>query len=228
METSLDTRMKENYEFRTRFYLLRRTPVIIRLDGKAFHTFTRRAQKPFDESIHAAMVATTQHLVANIQGCKCGYTQSDEISLLLTDFDTLETSAWFDYNLNKLTSISAALASTWFNHVMSTCSSPALFDSRAFNVPREEVGNYFLSRQFDWIRNSKQMLAQSMFSPKQLHGKKCPELVKMCEEKGVVWDDLPAKWRLGTFIERDGTETTWDLHYTGCQPVTKYLTFGEE
>ena len=112
---SLGDRMKENYENRSKTYLTRRTPVIIRLDGKAFHSFTRGMKKPYDEIFHNTMNATMKYLCENIQGCKLGYTQSDEITLLLTDYDTLTTSAWFDYNVQKICSVSASMATMAFN-----------------------------------------------------------------------------------------------------------------
>ena len=104
-KSGLGNRMKENYENRTRFKLTRRLPVIIRLDGKAFHTYTKGLEKPFDEGLIEDMAETTRFLCENIMGIKCGYTQSDEISLLITDFDKLETQAWFDYNIQKMLSL---------------------------------------------------------------------------------------------------------------------------
>ena len=115
---SLGDRMKENYENRAKTYLTRRTPVIIRLDGKAFHTFTRGMKKPHDEIFHNTMNATMKYLCENIQGCKLGYTQSDEITLLLTDYDTLTTSAWFDYNVQKICSVAASMATMAFNRFL--------------------------------------------------------------------------------------------------------------
>lgn len=112
---SLGDRMKKSYENRSKTYLTRRTPVIIRLDGKAFHTFTRGMKKPYDEIFHNTMNATMKYLCENIQGCKLGYTQSDEITLLLTDYDTLTTDAWFDYSVQKICSVSASMATMAFN-----------------------------------------------------------------------------------------------------------------
>ena len=112
---SLGDRMKENYENRSKTYLVRRMPVIIRLDGKAFHTFTKGLKKPYDEIFHNTMNATMKYLCENIQGCKLGYTQSDEITLLLTDYDTLTTAAWFDYSVQKMCSVSASMATMAFN-----------------------------------------------------------------------------------------------------------------
>ena len=111
----LGKRMKEYYEHVYRFGLTRRMPVAIRIDGKAFHTFTRGFQKPFDEVLVTTMQRTMKYLCENIQGCKLGYTQSDEITLILTDYDTLTTEAWFGYELQKMCSIAASMATMAFN-----------------------------------------------------------------------------------------------------------------
>ena len=172
---SIGNRMKANYEDRYRFSLTRRTPVIMRLDGRAFHTLTRRMDKPFDEMFSDFMNKTAMFLCSEIQGAKCAYVQSDEISILITDFDTLTTDAWFDYNIQKMTSVSAGLASAYFTNRFfdghARDADIAIFDSRVFNIPKEEVCNYFIWRQLDWMRNSVQMLAQAHFSHKQLQGK---------------------------------------------------------
>lgn len=110
-------RMKENYENRYRFYLTRRTPVIIRIDGKSFHSFTRGFRRPFDELLYRTMTKTGLELAKNIQGSKIGYIQSDEISILLTDYDKLTTSAYFDYNINKVNSITSSMATLYFNRI---------------------------------------------------------------------------------------------------------------
>ena len=197
---SIGDRMKANYEDRYRFSLTRRTPVIMRLDGKAFHTLTRGLEKPFDDSFYYSMIDTASFLCSEIQGAKCAYVQSDEISILITDFDTLTTDAWFDYNIQKMTSVSAGLASAYFTSRFFEEDGIAVFDSRVFNIPKEEVCNYFIWRQLDWIRNSVQMLAQAHFSHKQLHGKNQSAMHDMLHDKGVNWADLPEKWKNGTFI----------------------------
>ena len=115
MKDNLGDRMKENYENRAKIKLLRRTPVIIRLDGKAFHTFTKGFNKPFDEILTLTMQKTMLALCKLIQGCVLGYTQSDEITLVLTDYAKLETSAWFDYDIQKVCSVSASIATLAFN-----------------------------------------------------------------------------------------------------------------
>lgn len=104
----LGKRMKEFYEQVPKTRLVRRMPVAIRLDGKAFHTFTRGFQKPFDDVLIAAMQDTMQYLCENIQGCVLGYHQSDEITLILVDYKNLNSSAWFDYEVQKMCSIAAS------------------------------------------------------------------------------------------------------------------------
>ena len=110
---SLGDRMKR-YEYVSRNYLTRRVPVIIRIDGKAFHTFTKGMRKPFDRVLMSAMQETMRFLCANIQGCVFGYTQSDEITLVLTDYASIRTDAWFGYNVQKMCSIAASMATLAF------------------------------------------------------------------------------------------------------------------
>lgn len=236
-------RMKKNYESRSRTFLTRRTPVIIRLDGKAFHTYTRGLTKPFDEGLIDDMVETAKFVCSQIQGAKLGYVQSDEISILVTDYDKLTTDAWFDYNVQKITSISTSLATAKFNqlrliryvsqHVSESVGNHvdhlmdleeyiyhediadvplAYFDSRAFNVPREEVANYFLARQKDAVKNSVAMLAQSLYSHQELHRKNGSEMQEMCFQKGVNWNDLHWSKKRGTTIIKTTTVkgVVWD------------------
>lgn len=113
----LGKRMKENYENRAKTALIRRMPVAIRIDGKAFHTFTRGFDKPFDTLFIHAMNMTTKYLCENIQGCVFGYTQSDEITLILQDYEKLTTDAWFDYEVQKMCSVAASMATMRFNQV---------------------------------------------------------------------------------------------------------------
>jgi len=200
---SIGNRMKSNYENRYRLFLTRRTPVIMRLDGKAFHTLTRGLDKPFDQQFSDTMNSTSQFLCSEIQGAKCAYVQSDEISILITDYDKLTTDAWFDYNIQKMTSVSAGLASAYFTAHWFNDGQIATFDSRVFNIPIEEVCNYFIWRQLDWIRNSVQMLAQSHFPHKQLHKKNQPAMHDMLHDIGVNWADLDTHWKNGSFVFKD-------------------------
>lgn len=210
---SLGDRMKSYYEGRYKIALTRRMPVILRLDGKAFHTFTRGCEKPFDYQITSSMEQTARYLLKNIQGAKVVYTQSDEISVLITDYDTIKTDAWFDYELQKMCSISAAMASVHFTLAYAQCSGhgdtyfdtikPAHFDCRAFNIPKEDVSNYFLWRFNDWVRNSVSMLAQAHFSHKELHKKSTADKHEMLHTKGINWNDLAERWKNGIFVFKD-------------------------
>lgn len=111
----LGKRMKENYEQIPKYRLMRRTPVIIRIDGKAFHSFTKGFQRPFDEVLGNAMTKTMEYLCEHIQGCIFGYKQSDEISLVLSDYKRFNSEAWFDYEVQKMCSIAASMATMAFN-----------------------------------------------------------------------------------------------------------------
>lgn len=195
---SLGDRMKTNYESITNYRLTRRMPVIVRVDGKCFHSL--KLEKPFDPRFITAMLEAATDLAHEMQGFKLGYVQSDEASFLLTDYDMLQTAAWFDYELRKLCSVSAAIMTERFCAI-----SPqhGVFDSRAFNIPREEVANYFLWRAQDWQRNSIQMLAQAHFSHKQLHLKDQPAMHEMLHGIGINWADLKPIEKNGTWITRN-------------------------
>lgn len=216
-------RMKNNYENRSKTFLTRRTPVICRIDGKTFHTYTRGLNKPFDEGLMEDMTDTAIYLCQNIQGAKCAYVQSDEISILITDYDTLQTDAWFDYNVQKMTNISASLATGIFNQLrfqrildnqseydfskngsIELSGTPlANFDSRVFNIPVDEVANYFLARQKDAIKNSIAMLAQSLYSHKELESINSNQMQELCFQKGHNWNDLHWSKKLGSFIAKN-------------------------
>ena len=115
---ALGKRMKEYYEQVPKTRLVRRMPVAIRLDGKAFHTFTRGFKKPFDDILIKSMQETMKKLCESIQGCVIGYTQSDEITLILQDYKELETAAWFDYEVQKMCSIAASMCTLYFNQIL--------------------------------------------------------------------------------------------------------------
>lgn len=223
---ALGDRMK-GYENISRNYLTRRVPVIIRLDGKAFHTFTKGMSKPFDRILMNAMQDTMKYLCKNIQGCVFGYTQSDEITLVLTDYATIKTDAWFGYNVQKMASIAASMATLAFNtcfidganaalQYYDTESSveaaltfdysvyerkfgQALFDARAFSIPKEEVCNCLIWRQQDATRNSIEAVGQANFSHRELQGKTCSEIQEMLwSQKKINWNDFPTESKRGS------------------------------
>lgn len=218
----LGNRMKENYEDRARILLPRRTYTVIRLDGKAFHTFTKNFKRPFDENLIRMMNQTAIALCEEIQGAKFAYTQSDEISLLLTDFDNQKTSAWFDGNVQKIASVSASIATTAFNYEflksnqVESRKKLACFDSRVFTIPQAvEVENYFIWRQQDCTRNSVSMMAQSVCSHKKLQHVKQAGLQDITHEAGINWNDYPAYLKRGRVIIKEtyekglATRTRW-------------------
>lgn len=201
----LANRMKDFYEDKFRYYLLRRTYTIIRIDGKTFHTYTRGLIKPFDEKLMNDLDSTAMFLCKNIQGAKFAYLQSDEISILLTDFDKLTTSAWFDNNLQKMVSVSASIATAYFNSIRN--GKLAMFDSRIFQIPSNvEVENYFIWRQKDCIRNSIQSVAQSLYSQKQLMNKSTNELQELIFSKGINWNDFSPKFKRGRLVIKEQKE----------------------
>lgn len=220
--TSLGDRMK-NYENAYRVYLPNRLPVIVRVDMRSGHTYTRGFQRPFDSYMHKAMVETTKALCAEVSGCKMAYTQSDEISLLVTNNDTIETQPWFGNNLQKIVSLTAAKASIAFQTAMNKIYlntttyiddinsnyttyiahlNNVMFDSRAFILPEDEVVNYFIWRQQDAIRNSIQMAARACFSHKECDNKNCDELQEMLFQKGINWNDYKVWEKRGICIKK--------------------------
>lgn len=204
MMDSLGDRMKKNYESVTDIRLVRRMPVVVRVDGRCCHSLAM--EKPFDERFAMSMRIATVSLAKDMQGFKLAYTQSDEASFLLTDYDALQTEAWFNYELRKIVSLSAAIFTAAFNRhsLWSVC-----FDARAFNVPREDVANYFLWRARDWQRNSVQMLAQAYFSHQELHQKNQAAMHEMLHSIGINWADLPDKWKNGYWLV--GADARYDI-----------------
>lgn len=247
---SLGDRMKNNYENRSKAYLTRRVPVCVRIDGKAFHSFTRGLKRPYDEIFHKAMNDTLMYLCKNIQGCKVGYTQSDEITLLLVDYDTITTDAWFDYSVQKMCSITASMATLAFNKsfaksaddffrnnikdvdeknedviyfktLMKAVETGAMFDARCFNIPEDEVVNCFIWRQQDATRNAIQMLGQCNFPHKALQGKSCNDIQDMLMTiKGINFNDMPVEFKRGVCCIKV-TEQDPDIDIKdGAYPIT--------
>lgn len=202
MKDELGDRMKSFYENRTKQFLPRRTYTIIRIDGKAFHTYTKGLERPFDDKLISDMDETACYICKNTQGAKMAFVQSDEISILLTDFDKIKTDAWFDGNIQKITSISASLATAKFNELRP--GKIALFDSRCFTIPSiTEVENYFIWRQQDTVRNSISSVAQSLYSSKELHGVNTGGMQELCFQKGVNWDKIEPKKKRGRLIVKE-------------------------
>lgn len=231
---SIETRMRE-YEHVTRSHLPRRIPAIIRVDGKAFSSFTKGLEKPFDNFFRNVMQLTMQYMCENIQGCVFGYTQSDEISLLLTDYETITTDAWFDYNIQKMCSVSASMATLAFNKfwvekfqmriddldeeawsagtsymvdIIQPKMFTAMFDARVFSIPKDEVCNYFIWRQQDATRNSIATVGQTYFSQKELDGRSQNEIQEMLwQQHGINWNAYPIAYKRGACCSKVLWET---------------------
>lgn len=221
MKDTLGDRMKMNYEDRTRISLPRRSYTIIRIDGKAFHTYTRGMQKPFDDGLIEDMDLTAAYLCKNIMGSKFAFVQSDEISILVTDFEDINTQSWFDNNLQKMCSVSASMATSKFNELKmqrlinfdtlfdfkTNKIKLAEFDSRVFQIPQKtEVENYFIWRQQDTTRNSVSSVAQSLYSQKELSGKNTDEQQELIFKKGINWNDYAPKYKRGRMIVKETYE----------------------
>lgn len=221
MKDELGTRMKEFYENRTRIQLPRRTYTIIRIDGRSFKNYTKGLNRPFDDGLMEDMDETACYLCKNVQGAKFAFVQSDEISILLTDFDKIGTDAWFDGNIQKIVSVAASMAAAKFNQLRmvrrfsgydaelgSTYIANELnlmklaeFDARVFTIPMDvEVENYFIWRQQDTVRNSISSVAQSLYSHKELDGKNMSEQQELIFQKGQNWNDYAPKYKRGRFI----------------------------
>lgn len=224
---SLGDRMK-SYEDCYRIHLPIRMPVIMRIDGKAFHSYVKgtspvgkSVEKPFDKGLFDCMNDTAIELCKEVQGCRLAYVQSDEISLLLTNYQSVDTQSWFENNLMKMISISASVASVTFtqnswkiwgidhsNEDPYYLTKEAYFDSRAFVLPKEDVTNYFIWRQQDATRNSVQMLARSLYSHKECTDKNNSELQEMIFQKGINWNDCPIPQKRGRCIIKQSSEKT--------------------
>ena len=224
MKDNLGDRMKTYYEDRTKTFLPRRSNVSIRIDGCHFHTFTKGFQKPFEPVFMRAMAETCKDLASNIMGCKLIYTQSDEISIWLTDYDTLETESWFNNSVQKICSVSAAMTTMSFNKnfqkeveeekkkvgadariksLEKAAEVGAYFDSRCFIVPKAEVVNYFIWRQQDAIRNSVNSLAQSVFPHKELQGLNIEKTKEKLKDNKTPWENLKIREQRGICVLRD-------------------------
>ena len=203
---SLGDRFKNNYEAPARHLLTRRLPVIVRLDGRAFHTYTKGFTKPFDRKLIDMMVLSALHVFTEMQGCKMAYIQSDEASFVLTDYDTFDTEPWFGYNKSKVESVAASCMTAAFARCQRLAGGDyahalATFDARAFNVPESEVVNYFVWRAKDWMRNSLSMYCQSLFSHKDLQNKNAAHMHEMLHGVGKNWAlDLADDEKNGTFL----------------------------
>jgi tRNA(His) guanylyltransferase len=223
---SLGDRMKD-YEQRAFRSLTRRIPLLLRMDGKAFHTWTEGLERPFDKNLRYCMDYAMLKVCSEVEGARFGYSQSDEISILMCDYQDFDTQAWFDYRGNKIESVAASICTAAFNHAclkylpdQYNKKGPAIFDARAWNLPKEEVSNYVLWRQRDCEKNSVSQLAMAHFSHKSLMGKNGSQKQDMLMlEKGINWNDLETFLKRGSAAFRvtmqvnDTTRSKWVVDY---------------
>lgn len=206
---NIDDRMKK-YEAATRTQLTARMPVVIRLDGKAFHTFTRDCSRPFDTELREALVRAAQALLTEVPA-RFAYAQSDEVSLLLVDYNKFESQQWFDGIVQKMASVSAAVMTGHFNRLWAELRpdlavEPAFFDARVFPIPERDVENHFVWRQQDAMRNAVSMAAQAEFSHKELQGKHTGEMLEMLASHKIKFESYPEWFQFGSLITREKIE----------------------
>lgn len=193
----------KGYENNFRYKLLKKVPVIIRIDWKCFHKYTKQLSfdKPFDNWLIDNFIKTIIIINSEIQWFKLAYHQSDEASFLLSDLDSIETEAWYHYNINKINSVIASLFTAYFNQqIWLYKNNLALFDARCFNIPKEDIPNYFLWRQQDRERNSLFMYVNYYYSSKELYWKWKSEQHEMLYKRGYNWNDLDNRLKNWTYI----------------------------
>lgn len=222
----LGDRMKA-YEYTTRAVLPRRTYTVIRVDGRAFHSYLRDADKPYDTRFAADMAAAATELCREASGCLIGYTQSDEISLILSDFANPATQPWFGGVVQKMASIAGSIATAVLTERRPSAgrSTRPLFDARVFTLPdRNEVMSYLRWRQADCTRNSISMAGRVYLSARQMHGMSAGAVVTtLAEQHGIDWHSYPAAFRYGTAVVRtlrDSSITLPDRQTGGTRTVT--------
>jgi tRNA(His) guanylyltransferase len=203
---SVDARCKFFEQNFTGKYLMPTTPALCRVDGKAFHTFTKGLKRPFDERLSGLMVDTAKFLVEKTH-CKWAFVESDEISLCWFSSDT-DSQIFFDGKTQKIVSVTASLATYYFNweltlRIPEKATTMALFDARCWSVPSiEESLIYANWRQQDTVKNAASMAAHANYSHKELQGVNTRSKIGMLKKKGIEFDEYPSAFRNGTFIRR--------------------------
>jgi tRNA(His) 5'-end guanylyltransferase len=219
------------YEDAYRTHLSPRMPIMIRVDGRAFHTLLKNAIKPFDLDVMFAMNRVLTELAEHCQGTILGYTQSDEASLVLQNDKELTTQQWFRGNLQKIASVAASIATRTFNeyfHKIQTLRN-ATFDARVWIMPWEDVPNYFIWRQHDYMRNAISMAARVVFSHKECVNKNSNDLISMLLEKGIKFNDYSNREKFGYFVS--GSERLPELgqvDYETLNTIIQHLRTGVE
>lgn len=214
MVMELSDRMKLYEDIGAGQMLVPNLPVMVRIDGKAFHSWTRGLDRPFDLRLQTLFDEVTKFLIDE-SNAVIGYTQSDEITLILWNFAKPESQVLFNGRTAKLTSVLASLATVQFNalvplYLPQKTHSLACFDCRVWNVPSEEEAvNCLIWREQDAVRNSIQSASQARYSPKQLHQKNTSDMQEMLWQKGVNWNEYDARCKRGGYFRRRRVERTF-------------------
>lgn len=184
--------------------LIPNLPILVRLDGKSFHNYCKRMVRPFDSKFHDLMDQTAIFMLEQTNAV-VSYVQSDEISLIIWNYNRPDSQVMFNGRIQKLTSVLVSMATAFFNSkaVEYFPDKPlAFFDCRVFNVPTsEEAVNCILWRELDASRNSIQAVAQSLYSPKQLHGKNTSQLHDLLHAKGINWNNFADREKRGSYFK---------------------------
>ena len=233
-QKSLGDRMKE-YENVTNTYLIHRMPIMVRIDGRAFHTFCKGMKKPYDDVFIELMNEVTKYLLDSVTDCEIAYVESDEITLCLFPYKTYTTTPFFDGRIQKLCSILSAMATWKFNQILSEWKQSvpfkveewmekslkkefaekfsdrvAMFDCRVWNLPREEVLNCLLWRQQDSKRNAILTAGQTWIGKKQIHALKTTEIIDKLKEMGIdYWEKIPKYYHYGRTFIHNSLKTDW-------------------
>jgi tRNA(His) 5'-end guanylyltransferase len=203
MKDELGRRIKNYYEDALRVYLPRKSYVVVRVDGRAFHTFTRDLERPYSRRLAAALDAAALVLAKEMIGCRLAYGQSDEYSFLLTDVGSESVPLWFDGNVQKIASVSASVFTAAFARAF-VSSAPATFDARVLCIPQAaEVEKYFIWRQLDASANSLNMLAGAHYTHAELLGRTEAEKHELLYAKGLNWAKEPVDFKRGRVLRRD-------------------------
>ena len=228
-KSALASEMK-GFEWAHRTFISPQSWAVVRIDGRAFHTWTRGLNKPFDMDLLAAMDATTVALCEEIQGSVVGYTQSDEISIIFTDTHSVQADLWFGGNVQKIASIAASHATYAFNTAWQKTpgtphQKPATFDARVFTVPTLDVIRYLIWRLRDSQKNAVSMLAQAKFSHRQLHGKNTSDMMGMLGTSARELAETMARCYSGAFVTRhaDPGSVTYIRRDTGQEITTDFV-----
>jgi len=212
---------------------------VIRVDGKAFHTWTKqiKADKPFDSTVHECMIMASRAVLREAQGAKLAYTQSDEATFMLANLGENE-GAWFDYKVQKLASVTASIFTNAFAHeyhyhviTRGYPNRPAVFDSRVYSVPIDDAANVFVWRQQDWSRNSIQMLGHAFMGHRAMQNLNT-ETVKsiLMTDYNQDWNNLEDWKKYGTFVipQHGGVLTTSRyMHYDEINQVAGLIDYLE-